>query len=195
MTENISLWLRTYRYAIIVMAGVTLLLASSFLFLSRDIAPQIHGSQGPNSNVNGQGRVVANAFTPTPFLPTPISQPTPVSTRGPQPTLIPGRPPIPTSGNPPPISTPGNPPPTSTTPTPSPTIQPQSCPPTVSEGSTGGWVNVLQEDLNSSGGAGLTVDGIFGPQTKAAVENWQSEKGLIVDGIVGPQTWASLGEC
>jgi peptidoglycan hydrolase-like protein with peptidoglycan-binding domain len=36
------------------------------------------------------------------------------------------------------------------------------------------------------------VDGIFGPSTEAAVKNFQHDKGLTVDGIVGPHTWAAL---
>lgn len=40
---------------------------------------------------------------------------------------------------------------------------------------------------------GLTVDGIFGKLTKAAVMRFQSTKGLVSDGIVGPNTAAALG--
>ena len=40
--------------------------------------------------------------------------------------------------------------------------------------------------------APLTVDGIFGPETLAAVEQFQAEEGLTVDGVVGPQTWGRL---
>jgi peptidoglycan DL-endopeptidase CwlO len=40
---------------------------------------------------------------------------------------------------------------------------------------------------------GIAADGIFGPQTKAAVRAFQARNGLEVDGIVGPMTRAALG--
>jgi peptidoglycan hydrolase-like protein with peptidoglycan-binding domain len=39
---------------------------------------------------------------------------------------------------------------------------------------------------------GLTVDGIFGPNTETAVKLFQQGTGLTVDGVVGPQTWQAL---
>jgi len=38
----------------------------------------------------------------------------------------------------------------------------------------------------------VTVDGVFGPHTDAAVRDFQRQKGLTVDGIVGPHTWSAL---
>ena len=38
------------------------------------------------------------------------------------------------------------------------------------------------------------IDGISGPKTKKAVEDFQSQVGLKVDGKVGPKTWQKLKE-
>jgi peptidoglycan hydrolase-like protein with peptidoglycan-binding domain len=38
----------------------------------------------------------------------------------------------------------------------------------------------------------VAVDGIFGPNTEAAVKAFQQSKGLAADGIVGPLTWPKL---
>jgi peptidoglycan hydrolase-like protein with peptidoglycan-binding domain len=52
-------------------------------------------------------------------------------------------------------------------------------------------VQTLQYLLRAHG-HNLTVDGIFGPGTDAAVRAFQQQKGLAVDGIVGPGTWPAL---
>ncbi len=65
--------------------------------------------------------------------------------------------------------------------------------PTLVEGDTGAAVQKLQTRLNVWG-ATLTVDSDFGPATLAAVKAFQTEQKLTVDGIVGPQTWAALDE-
>ncbi|HTU79727.1 MAG TPA: peptidoglycan-binding protein [Solirubrobacteraceae bacterium] len=58
---------------------------------------------------------------------------------------------------------------------------------TLSYGSEGRQVKLLQQALG-----GVKVDGIFGPETEAAVRRFQASKGLAVDGIVGPLTNAAL---
>jgi len=64
--------------------------------------------------------------------------------------------------------------------------------PQLSLGSRGMAVDRLQDGLDDTIGAGLVVDGIFGPKTRNAVTAFQSRYGLGVDGIVGPKTWAGL---
>jgi murein DD-endopeptidase MepM/ murein hydrolase activator NlpD len=55
-------------------------------------------------------------------------------------------------------------------------------------GSQGDLVAHVQTKL------GVASDGIFGPQTDAAVRKYQLSASLDVDGIVGPNTWSSLFE-
>ncbi len=52
-------------------------------------------------------------------------------------------------------------------------------------------VKTLQYLLRARGHT-LSVDGVFGSATDAAVRSFQTSKSLLVDGIVGPQTWAAL---
>jgi peptidoglycan hydrolase-like protein with peptidoglycan-binding domain len=63
--------------------------------------------------------------------------------------------------------------------------------PTLREGESGDIVRSLQERLGEGEwGAGLgTVDGQFGPKTRAAVEALQKFGNVAVDGVVGEQTW------
>ncbi|HEV3294029.1 MAG TPA: peptidoglycan-binding protein [Streptosporangiaceae bacterium] len=63
--------------------------------------------------------------------------------------------------------------------------------PLVKRGSQGHPVPALQYLLRDRGHH-VTVDGIFGPKTEAAVEQFQTADQLPVDGIVGPQTWGAL---
>jgi len=57
----------------------------------------------------------------------------------------------------------------------------------LSFGSEGRQVQLLQQALG-----GIKVDGIFGPETEAAVRSFQASRGLTVDGVVGPLTSAAL---
>ncbi|HSZ13423.1 MAG TPA: peptidoglycan-binding protein [Solirubrobacteraceae bacterium] len=56
----------------------------------------------------------------------------------------------------------------------------------ISEGAEGRQVKLLQQVL------GIKVDGVFGPETEAAVRSFQTSRGLTVDGVVGAQTSAAL---
>jgi hypothetical protein len=63
------------------------------------------------------------------------------------------------------------------------------------QGSVGQEVRNLQTALNyqlPNAAPRLSVDGIFGPRTKARVVEFQQLFGLKVDGIVGPQTHRAL---
>jgi peptidoglycan hydrolase-like protein with peptidoglycan-binding domain len=57
----------------------------------------------------------------------------------------------------------------------------------LSSGSEGRQVQLLQKALGS-----IKVDGVFGPETEAAVRSFQAGRGLAVDGVVGPLTGAAL---
>ncbi len=57
---------------------------------------------------------------------------------------------------------------------------------TISSESQGRQVELVQRAL------GIPVDGIYGPQTEAAVRSFQAAHGLAVDGIVGPETSAAM---
>lgn len=69
--------------------------------------------------------------------------------------------------------------------------------PLVKDGSTGYAVSQLQTMLNKVSYRNqkkLTVDGEFGPNTKAQVIFYQMDRGLTPDGEVGPITWGRLYE-
>jgi peptidoglycan hydrolase-like protein with peptidoglycan-binding domain len=51
----------------------------------------------------------------------------------------------------------------------------------------GGGVVALQKAL------GVAADGVYGPQTAAAVRAFQRNHGLAVDGVAGPATMSALG--
>jgi len=61
------------------------------------------------------------------------------------------------------------------------------------EGSTNTvQVKLLQHALISLNYMQPPADGVFGPTTKSAVENFQSHEGLSPDGVVGQQTLTAL---
>lgn len=79
-----------------------------------------------------------------------------------------------------------------------PTCRPEECPsdvsqrPTIRRGDEGPCVGLAQQLLALKGYDPGPVDCIFGDQTEAAVKAFQKANGLTVDGIVGPKTWAAL---
>lgn len=60
-------------------------------------------------------------------------------------------------------------------------------------GSRGELVTEIQQRLKSWGYYNGSADGVFGSQTETAVRSFQRANGLTVDGIVGPGTYAALG--
>lgn len=59
-------------------------------------------------------------------------------------------------------------------------------------GNTGKQVMTVQRLLNAMGYDCGEVDGDFGAKTASAVKAFQQGKGLTVDGVVGAKTWAAL---
>jgi len=64
--------------------------------------------------------------------------------------------------------------------------------PVVRQGVKSEAVALLQRRLNANG-AGLKVDGVFGPKTHDVVRWVQGSRGLATDGVAGPDTWNALG--
>ncbi len=60
-------------------------------------------------------------------------------------------------------------------------------------GSSGSTVKKIQQRLKNWGYYGGSVDGVYGSQTAAAVKRFQKANGLTVDGITGPATLAAIG--
>lgn len=55
-----------------------------------------------------------------------------------------------------------------------------------------GAVKAVQAILNANLSVGISTDGIYGPKTATAIEQFQSAHHLSPDGIVGKDTWAAL---
>lgn len=64
--------------------------------------------------------------------------------------------------------------------------------PWLRQGNSGSFVRVWQVCVSNATGAGLTIDGDFGPATDQATRTFQQQQGLGIDGVVGPQTWAAM---
>ena len=81
-----------------------------------------------------------------------------------------------------------------TTPPPTTSTTPQVVAPsqTLNPGDTGKQVKDLQRALNALGFTVGKPDGVYGPNTQSAVEQFQNSKGLTTDGIVGQQTLTAL---
>lgn len=60
-------------------------------------------------------------------------------------------------------------------------------------GSEGSEVTAIQEALQERGLFSGEVTGYYGTKTQTAVKRFQQQKGLTVDGIAGPETLAALG--
>lgn len=72
-------------------------------------------------------------------------------------------------------------------------VREESVPAVLRQGSSGQEVRTMQQKLKNWGYYTGAVDGIFGSQTRRAVEYFQRKNGLVVDGIVGKKTLAALG--
>jgi peptidoglycan hydrolase-like protein with peptidoglycan-binding domain len=63
---------------------------------------------------------------------------------------------------------------------------------TLQAGDTGNQVKLLQEALVTLGFLSGKPDGIYGVETKNAVERFQVSQGIPEDGVAGPQTLAAV---
>lgn len=65
--------------------------------------------------------------------------------------------------------------------------------PVLRQGDKGSCVLLAQQLLASKGALTATPNGNFGPATKAATIQLQSQAGITQDGIIGRNTWRALG--
>lgn len=73
------------------------------------------------------------------------------------------------------------------------TRPPAGSPTVLRKGSAGDAVRDLQQQLAALGYP-LTADGIFGGDTETALQAFQRDHGLTVDGVAGPKTLAAIAE-
>lgn len=66
--------------------------------------------------------------------------------------------------------------------------------PLIGRGIAGPPVEDVQRTLVDQGYYDGPIDGIYGPETEAAVRDFQSDEELIADGIVGENTWDALNQ-
>jgi peptidoglycan hydrolase-like protein with peptidoglycan-binding domain len=67
--------------------------------------------------------------------------------------------------------------------------------PVLKQGANSGWPKVTVRSLQyllAAHGAKLTADGVFGPQTRAAVVAFERARHLTADGVVRAATWRAL---
>lgn len=64
--------------------------------------------------------------------------------------------------------------------------------PVLKVGDKNDYVLHWQKFLNLSGYYCGNEDGIFGNNTKIAVQAWQAAHGLVADGVIGAKTWAAI---
>lgn len=64
--------------------------------------------------------------------------------------------------------------------------------PMLRQESRGNYVFILQDLLNALGYGTGGLDGVFGNNTRNAVQRYQRENGLTADGVVGCSSWQSI---
>ncbi len=64
--------------------------------------------------------------------------------------------------------------------------------PLLTQGSSGDTVRMLQAALTGLGYSAGAADGVYGPNTAAAVKRFQTARGLAADGLTGRDTWHAL---
>jgi Putative peptidoglycan binding domain len=54
------------------------------------------------------------------------------------------------------------------------------------------YITGIQRILKGLGFYGGSIDGLWGPLSQGATQNYQASEGIAADGIVGPNTWGHL---